>query len=422
MRPAATLDIASVADDDQPIRAFQVMVVVLCGLVAFLDGFDAQAMGYVAPALTADLHVARPLLGSVISSGLVGMAIGALVFGPIADRFGRKPILVASAVTFGLGSLLTSLAGSIEGLSAWRVLTGLGLGGALPNAIALTAEYVPARVRSTAVTAMMCGFSLGAAFGGVIAASLIPHFGWRAVFVVGGALPLAIALMSAWWLPESRAFASARQEDADKRFPVARLFEARYAFGTLAIWIIYFMSLLDLYFMNSWLPTILTDAGISNRTAILVTTLFQFGGTAGALLLGQILDRRLSFVVLTVCYVFAAGAIVLTGEAGRSVALLALTVFCAGIGVIGGQNAAHALSSAFYDTSVRATGVGWALGVGRIGSIVGPVLGGVILARAGGAHDVFWIAAVPAIVAAAAAAALAASGRGVLLLSHTTES
>jgi AAHS family 4-hydroxybenzoate transporter-like MFS transporter len=409
MRPA-TLDPAAAAGD-QPMRAYQVGIVVLCGLIAFLDGFDAQAMGYVAPALTADLDIARPLLGSVISSGLVGMAIGALVFGPLADRFGRKPILVASAVTFGLGSLVTSLATSVESLSAWRVLTGIGLGGALPNAIALTAEYVPTRVRSTAVTGMMCGFSLGAAFGGVIAASLIPRFGWRSVFVVGGACPFAIALASAIWLPESGAFAATREQGSVARFPVNRLLQGRYAFGTIVIWIVYFMSLLDLYFLNNWLPTIISDAGIKVETAILVTTLFQFGGTAGAVFLGQVLDRRLSFFVLTVCYVFAAISIVLTGAAGRSVTLLALTVFCAGIGVIGGQNAAHALSSAFYPTELRATGVGWALGVGRIGSIVGPLLGGVILARAGGAHQVFWIAAVPAVIAAAAAAALAGSAR-----------
>jgi AAHS family 4-hydroxybenzoate transporter-like MFS transporter len=418
MRPTATVDVAGFTDD-QPIRAFQVMVAVLCGLVAFLDGFDAQAMGYVAPALTADLHIARPLLGSVISSGLVGMAVGALVFGPLADRFGRKPVLVASALTFGIGSLLTSFAASVETLSAWRVLTGLGLGGALPNAIALTSEYVPDRVRSTAVTGMMCGFSLGAAFGGVIAAALIPQFGWRSVFVVGGGFPLVIALVAAVWLPESRSFAAAREAGAVARFPVAGLFQERYAFGTIIIWIVYFMSLLDLYFLNSWLPTIMSDAGMKVETAILVTTLFQFGGTAGALVLGRILDRHRSFYVLTACYLFAALSIVLTGEAGKTVALLAVTVFCAGIGVIGGQNASHALSSAYYPTALRSTGVGWALGIGRVGSIVGPVVGGLLLARSGGAHNVFWIAAVPAVVAAAVAAALAASGRGSHLSSQT---
>ena len=421
MRPTATVDVSSFTDD-QPIRAFQVMVAVLCGLVAFLDGFDAQAMGYVAPALTSDLHIARPLLGSVISSGLVGMAVGALVFGPLADRFGRKPILVASALTFGIGSLLTSFATTVEALSAWRVLTGLGLGGALPNAIALTSEYVPRRVQSTAVTGMMCGFSLGAAFGGVIAAALIPQFGWRSVFIVGGAFPLVIAFASAVWLPESGSFAAAREQGAVDRLPVVGLFEERYALGTIVIWVVYFMSLLDLYFLNSWLPTIMNDAGIKVQTAILVTTLFQFGGTAGALVLGRILDRRRSFYVLTACYLFAALSIVLTGEAGRSVALLAVTVFCAGIGVIGGQNASHALSSAFYPTALRSSGVGWALGIGRIGSIVGPIVGGIILARVGGAHEVFWIAAVPAVIAAVVAAALAGTGRGTLhssLATHT---
>ncbi|HVZ21698.1 MAG TPA: aromatic acid/H+ symport family MFS transporter, partial [Vicinamibacterales bacterium] len=383
MKPAIPLDIPSIADD-QPVRAFQVGVAALCGLIAFLDGFDAQVMGYLASALTADLHIARPLLGPVISSGLVGMAVGALVCGSLADRFGRKPVLVASAVIFGLASLATSTADSIGALSAWRIVTGIGLGGALPNAIALTAEYMPDRLRSTAVTGMMCGFSFGAAIGGVIAAALIPSFGWRSVFVVGGAFPLVIAAVAAVWLPESRSFAAARQE-AVARFPVVDLLSTRYALGTIVIWVVYFTSLLDLYFLSNWLPTIVNDAGVGSQTAILVTTLFQFGGIAGALVLGRLLDRYRTFYVLTVCYVLAAVFIVLTGQAGHAVPLLALTVFCAGIGVIGGQNAAHALSSAFYPTSLRATGVGWALGIGRIGSIVGPTVGGYLLVR-GGIH------------------------------------
>src|SRR5215212_8026446 len=183
--------------DSQPISPYQWMVTAMCGLIVFVDGFDAQAVGFVAPALTTELHVTRAVLGTVLSSGLTGMMIGALLFGPAADRVGRKPVLILWTLIFGIGSLLTATASTIEGLSAYRLLTGLGMGGAMPNAIALTSEFMPSRYRATAVTAMMCGFSLGAAVGGFVAAELIPHFGWRAVFVAGGAVPLVIAMM-AW--------------------------------------------------------------------------------------------------------------------------------------------------------------------------------------------------------------------------------
>ena len=425
--------------DAHPISSLQISVAVLCGLIVFIDGFDAQAMGYVAPALTADLGIARAVLGPVISAGLVGMMIGALACGPLADRFGRKPILVGCALTFGLGALLTATARSVEALVAFRVLTGLGMGGAMPNAIALTSEYMPLRRRATAVTAMICGFSLGAAVGGWVAAALIPRFGWQSVFIVGGVLPCVTAAAAVAWLPESIRFlllhsgrnaraagvlsriapggippahiSGGTSERRARGFVVMQLFSSGRAAGTVLIWTIYFMNLLNLYFLNNWLPTIMNDAGLTLETAILVTSLFQIGGVAGALLLGRILDRARTFWVLAVCFLWAAVWVLLTGHAGASVPLLVLTITCAGIGVIGGQNASHAMSSEFYPTAMRSTGVGWALGIGRIGSIVGPILGGYLLAQGGGVRQVFWAAAVPALIAAAASARLAVIGR-----------
>jgi MFS transporter, AAHS family, 4-hydroxybenzoate transporter len=430
---AAAIDVTRFIDE-QPVSRLQLRVALLCGVIVFVDGFDAQAMGYVAPALTADLGIARPLLGPVISAGLVGMMIGALVCGPLADRIGRKPILVACVLTFGLGALLTATATSIEALVAFRVLTGLGMGGAMPNAIALTSEYMPRKFRATAVTTMICGFALGAAAGGLVAASLIPQFGWQSVFVVGGVFPVIVALATIAWLPESIRFllVAGRQQEQVGRllssiaadgiapahisadagepaakgvFVVAQLFDRRTA-GTLLIWTIYFMNLLNLYFLNNWLPTIMSDIGIRVETAIRVTSLFQVGGIAGALVLGRLLDYTRSFWVLAACFFWAATWVLLTGQVGASVPLLAATVFCAGIGVVGGQNASHALTAEFYPTGIRSTGVGWALGIGRIGSIVGPILGGYLLVQGGGATQVFWAAAIPAAIAGTAAVAL----------------
>jgi MFS transporter, AAHS family, 4-hydroxybenzoate transporter len=430
--------------DDRPVGRYQLLVATMCGLIVFVDGFDAQAMGFVAPALTAALKIPRSVLGSVISSGLVGMMIGALVSGPLADRIGRKPVLIACSLIFGLGSLLTATAQSVESLMFWRAITGLGMGGAMPNAIALTSEYMPRRRRAGAVTTMICGFSLGAAVGGLVAASIIPRFGWPSVFVVGGIIPIAIALVSVYLLPESIRFllvkggreARARsylsriapqtafnvglspggdeQAPAGSAFIVSELFTSGRAVTTTLIWVIYFMNLLNLYFLNSWLPTIISDAGIPVGTAIRLTSLFQIGGIAGAVVLGRLLDRTFSFWILAGCYAWAAAFVYAIGHSGASVPLLALTIACAGIGIIGGQNASHALSSEFYPTRIRSTGVGWALGIGRIGSIVGPVVGGLLLAQNTPMRNVFWAAVIPAIFATLAAAGIARSGRGPL--------
>ena len=439
MTSSSVLDIRQFIDD-RPVGRYQLLVAAMCGLIVFVDGFDAQAMGFVAPALTADLKVSRSVLGSVISSGLVGMMIGALVSGPLADRIGRKPVLVACALIFGAGSLLTATAQSIESLMAFRLVTGLGMGGAMPNAIALTSEYMPRRRRAGAVTTMICGFSLGAAVGGLVAASIIPRFGWPSVFVVGGVFPIVIAIVSAYVLPESIRFLVVRggrdtqarqllsrvspgavvtgplspghdEHAASGSFVVSELFTNGRAVATTLIWVIYFMNLLNLYFLNSWLPTIMSDAGIPVETAIRLTSLFQIGGIGGALLLGRLLDRTFSFWILAACYLWAAAFVYSIGHAGASVPLLAVTITCAGVGIIGGQNASHALSSEFYPTRIRSTGVGWALGIGRIGSIVGPMVGGVLLAQNTSMRDIFWAAVIPAAFATLAAAGIAMKTR-----------
>jgi AAHS family 4-hydroxybenzoate transporter-like MFS transporter len=431
--PAANVIDVRAFIDSHPVSQYQLMVTVMCGLIVFVDGFDAQAVGFVTPALIKEFQVTRAVLGTVLSAGLAGMMAGALLFGPLADRIGRKPVLIASTLIFGVGSLLTSTADSINGLSAFRFLTGIGMGGAMPNAIALTSEFMPSRHRATAVTAMMCGFSLGAAVGGFAAAALISRFGWESVFVAGGAIPLVIAAIAVFALPESIRFllrkpgvqtradsylakiapggssrsVIADRDSSDDGFVVFRLFTDRRAAVTLLIWVVYFTNLLDLYFLNSWLPTIMSDSGIRLETSIRVTALFQVGGCIGAILLGRILDRRRTFYIVAVCFLWAAVWIFVTAEAGTSVPLLITAMLASGVGVIGGQNASHALSSDFYPTAIRATGVGWALGIGRVGSIVGPLLGGYLLTRYGGPRQVLWAACIPALIAAAAAIAIA---------------
>ena len=424
--------------DDQPFGRFQLSVAVMCGAIAFMDGFDAQALGYVAPALIATLNVTRAELGPLISIGLVGMMLGALTFGPLADRFGRKNILIVCTFLFGVMSLLTATATSLETLRVFRLLTGFGLGGAMPNTIALTSEYVPKRLRATTVMTMFCGFSIGAAVGGFIAASLISRFGWQAVFIVGGSVPLLIGVLTIALLPESIGFLLTKRRDQAKveqylarisshvpphdaisvgpdehnssKFTVTQLFADGRGLITGLLWLMFFMNLLNLYFLQNWLPTVMSDAGIKIETAIMVSTLFQIVGVVGTITLGRFMDRFRSsaFRILGLAYFGAAISVFLIGEAGASVMLLICTVAAAGFCVVGGQTASNALAAEYYPVSIRSTGIGWCLGIGRIGGIIGPILGGVLLATGGGARRVFWTAAIPALIATAAAFAVAA--------------
>src|SRR3981081_1986383 len=192
--------------DQQPVGGFQIRLLLTCAAVLFLDGFDTQAIGYVAPALAKEWGLTKGTLGPVFSAGLFGLMIGALVFGPLADRVGRRKIIILSTLAFGIGTLATSVVDDVDSLLAIRFLTGLGLGGAMPNAVAMTSEFSPRRRRATMVMIMFCGFSIGAALGGFLAAALIPQFGWRSVFVVGGVAPLLLVPILALRLPESVRF------------------------------------------------------------------------------------------------------------------------------------------------------------------------------------------------------------------------
>ena len=406
----------------------------------FLDGFDTQAIGYVAPALAKEWGLTKGALGPVFSAGLFGLMIGALVFGPLADRVGRKKIIIFSTLAFGIGALVTAFVQDVNSLLAIRFLTGLGLGGAMPNAIAMTSEFNPRRRRATMVMIMFCGFSVGAALGGFLAAALDPALRLALGLHRRRRRPLLLVPILALWLPEvvrflaltgranarvaellslinpKAAFAPATQfvvhEPHLPGLPVLHLFREGRTLVTLLLWVVFFMSLLDLYFLANWLPTVLNDLGASVSEAAAIGSMLQVGGVVGTFALGSIIDR-FSFRALALVYfiaVFAVGAI---GELGHSALLVSVAIFAAGFCVVGGQIAANALAAAFYPTSIRATGVGWALGIGRVGSIVGPLVGGVLLTMKWSAAVVFMAAAAAALCAALAALSLSriADGR-----------
>lgn len=414
--------------------SFQTLTVGLCAAIVVLDGFDTQAIAYVAPVLAKSWGLTPAAFGPVFAAGLVGMMVGALSLGPVADRCGRKLAILVSVALMGLFSLTTMFATSVEALLALRFLTGLGLGGAMPNVIALSAEYTPARWRSTAVGVMFCGFPFGAVLGGLLAAQIIPAFGWESVFLIGGIAPTLLLFVLVPMLPESVRFLVARHganttvakllakavpgahlpvgtrfettqkaEGSDRAAARAELFGADRIAGTLMLWTAFFMNLLMYYFLINWLPLTLQTAGINLSKAILFTALLNFGGIVGTIVLARVIDRIGSFRILWLVLLAAAVAIAAVGYIGsQGGLLLGIAIFAAGFCVNGAQNNMNALAAGLYSTPSRATGVGFALGIGRIGSILGPVVGGLLLAAQMPLQTLFLIGALPAFVAAIA--------------------
>jgi AAHS family 4-hydroxybenzoate transporter-like MFS transporter len=438
MAEDTVVDVAQLIDE-RGIGGFQILVAVLCALAVFMDGFDTQMVGYVLPAIAKSLQIPPQALTPVVVSGLLGLLVGALVFGIVADRIGRKWVIIFCLILFGAFMLLTTTASSVQGLMIWRFLTGLGLGGAMPNAIALTAEYSPQRSRATVVMMMFFGFSLGAAVAGFATAGLVREFGWQAVFYTGAVLPILFAPALAAFLPESirvlalrgnaqaqvvallsridpaRRFTAAMRfvirEEKAEGMPVAHLFREQRAVSTVLLWVMFFMNLLCLFFLASWLPTVITGKGLSIEIAAIATALLQIGGCIGTLCFGPLVDRFGAFAVLSVNYVAAALFIALIGISGTLVPVIMATSFAAGFCVVGGQNAMNALASIVYPTYIRSTGVGWALGIGRIGTIVGSSVGGALLALHLPISTVFLLAAVPTLCTAAATIALGRAER-----------
>ena len=407
----------------------QASIVGFCALVAMLDGFDTQSIAYVAPVIAREWGLEISAFGPIFGAGLFGLMLGALIFGPAADRYGRKRMLVVSVVIFGFGALMTPLARSLDGLLIIRILTGVGLGGAMPNLIALTLECAPRRLRATVVTIMFCGVPLGATLGGLVSVWMIPNFGWASIFYLGGILPLVLGISLAFWLPESVSYlitAGATQSDVHQALSqithrqidgaaifaideekltgasVSHLFKEGRAAKTLLVWLAFFMNLLVMYFLINWLPTLVREVGLQLSAAIFSTVLLNLGGAIGGVALGRLIDRAGPFSVLSAAYALAAVAIFFVAASAGNVAIMMSSVFLAGMGIIGAQIGMNALTAELYPTAIRSSGVGWALGVGRIGSIIGPVVGGALIAENIGTTAVLNLAAVPALVAAAA--------------------
>ncbi len=413
--------------DNQPLSRFQAGIIVMCGFVAVLDGFDTQSIGFLAPAIAESLKVPLPSFAPVFVAGLLGLMCGAGVLGPVADRWGRKWTIVLSTLLFGLFSFLTASASSFNELLLFRFVTGIGLGGAMPNVVALTAEYSPKRLQTIFVSMLFTGMPLGAVLGGLVASALLPVWGWQSVFMVGGVLPLTMVVILIARLPESARYLIVRGARSDRvaaimarvapgypdlgrlrfvpgtsalqGFTVRHLFTEGRALGTLLLWVPYFMNLLIIYFVISWLPAVLRQSGMAISAGVTAISLFSLGGIIGSLLQGVSMRKLGASTLLAAEFGLSLLLIGSLGVLPPSLGMILGIAFVLGILIQGAQAGLNALVAEFYPTAIRSTGVGWALGVGRIGSIVGPILGGIMLSLQWNLQQIFLAGTVPALCA-----------------------
>jgi AAHS family 4-hydroxybenzoate transporter-like MFS transporter len=433
MEGPAQIDVAQLVDRSR-VGAFQWSIFTLCSLCLIMDGFDVQAMGYVAPAIIREWQIPNYVLGPVFSAALLGVLIGSLLLSMLADKIGRRPVLIGATLYFAVLTLWTARVTSVQELLTIRFIAGIGLGCIMPNAMALAGEYAPTRMRFTVMMLVANGFNIGAAFGGFIAAALIPAFGWRSVFYFGGLVPLVLAIPMYFMLPESLQFLVLRGKHLDKvggwlkrigapvpqgdappqgplpqyivheenrkGVPLVHLFREGRALGTVLLWVINFMNLLNLYFLSSWLPTVVRDAGYSTRIAVLVGTTVQVGAVLGTFVNGWLIDRVGFRKVLTTGFGVACVSIATIGQPSLPLLMLFVVVFIAGWCVPGGQGGVNALAATYYPTYLRSTGIGSGLGIGRIGAIVGPLLASELMRRHWAARELFLAAAIPALISA----------------------
>jgi AAHS family 4-hydroxybenzoate transporter-like MFS transporter len=427
--PTETLDVQHFIDHLK-VSPFQWRILVLCFLIVAADGFDTATAGFVAPALAKEWALSRLALGPLLSAALVGSVVGALIAGPLADRIGRKRVLVGAVFVFGTLSLACTQVKSIEMIVVLRLLGGIGLGAAMPNATTMVAEYMPRKNRGLLTNIMFCGFTLGASAGGFAAADLIPSFGWRSVFAISGGMPFILTFVLLAWLPESVRFMVAKGWQTDKinvvlghiarktlheqkftlheqstgksNSPVALILSKNFRTGTVLLWTAYFMGLLVYFLMTSWFPTLMKDSGMSFRQASLITALFPLGGGLGSIACGLLMDRLNAHRVVAVTYILTGILVWCIGQTIGNVLFIGILTFVAGICMTGAQISMPVIAATFYPTNGRASGVAWMLGIGRIGGIVGAMTGASLLQAGVGVGSILSMLAIPTFLAAVA--------------------
>lgn len=400
------------------------LILILCCAAMAIEGYDVQVTAYAAPAIIREWHIDKAFFGPVFSAALIGYMIGATLLSGISDRIGRQRTLVLGNIFFGLLTVASAFATTIPALLALRFIAGLGLGCSIPSVMALGVEYAPEQRRAFRVSVLFVGYTLGAALGGFATAALIVHFGWQSAFYFGGFGSLAIGLVAYFFMPESVRFLAIRrgedpriaaimkrlrpdlgigpatrftvaEENIQPGLPVKHLFTEGRAWLTSLLWLSFILSLTGHHFLTSWLPTVLDSDGVPLAHAVVAGALIQVGGAAGSLIVGRLLDR-IGIIAIALAFVLAIPFVVLIGALGMPEPWLMAVVFLAGLFLLGGQVGLNALAGTVYPTFIRSTGAGWALGIGRVGSILGPAIGGVLIALKLSMPMLFLCAAIPA--------------------------
>ena len=380
------------------------ITVLICFLIAVIEGIDIQAAGVAAAGIKEYFSLNASQLGLFFSAGILGLLPGALIGGRYADRIGRKKVLIASVTIFAFFTLCTVWVNSFYSLLLVRFLAGAGLGAAMPNLIALASESVSVKNRGRAVGLMYCGMPVGAIIVSLLAAQLASSdmaSSWKTIFYVGGLVPLIVVPLMIKFLPESREFLKAQKEakSTDKALSYKDLFSREYAPRTLLLWVSYFFTLMVVYIMLSWLPSLFTELGFTRKDGSMAMVYFQIGAAIGTVTLGMLIDRWNKAYVIILMYVgILIGLFSLNGASTLNMMFVAAAIM--GTFTIGGQGVLYAFGSFVYPTHLRGQGVGAASAVGRIGAMLGPAIAGQLLAMGSGAAGVV-SAAIPCIVISA---------------------
>jgi MFS transporter, AAHS family, 4-hydroxybenzoate transporter len=424
MNRSPVVDIGTVIEREQT-RSFGVLLIIAMALMMMTEGYDLAAMAFAAPALGRAWHLDHGVLGPVFSSFVFGTMIGAFVLGYLGDVIGRKRVIILGSLVLAVFTLAASLATELNQLLWLRFLGGIGIGGVVPNAIAYITDFAPKRQRATWVTLMYCGYTIGSAVGGIIAAQLIPMHGWQVVFVIGGIAPILASIMVAFVIPESIRFLTVKGRHTDVAKIIARsapgvaltpdtkfviaqeqvksgslseLFAGSLRTITPVLWLVYIANSFALFFMNSWLPVLIERLGLSPHDAALVTTMFQIGGTVGGLVLMRFVDTR-GPIIIAALPIIGIPVVALIGT-GLPVPMLWCFAFMSGFTVVGTQSGLNAVASMIYPTALRAKGTGTAVSIQKIGAIAGPLIGGMLISAHVPIAQVFYWGAVPVAIVA----------------------